>query len=54
MRALYENIADWGQGTEHTYVEILRQFRELGRKDIAEGLTARSIYDFEMVKEMAS
>ena len=52
-RALYENIVDWGQATEHTHVEILRQFRELGREDIAEGLTARSIYDFEMVKEMA-
>ena len=52
-RALYENIVDWGQGTEHTHVEILRQFRELGREDIAEGLTSRSIYDFEMVKEMA-
>ena len=52
-QALYENIVDWGQGTEHTHVEILRQFRELGREDIAEGLTNRSIYDFEMVKEMA-
>lgn len=52
-RELYENIVDWGQGTEHTHVEILRQFRELGREDIAEGLTNRSIYDFEMVKEMA-
>lgn len=52
-RELYENIVDWGQGTEHTHVEILRQFRQLGREDIAEGLTARSIYDFELVKEMA-
>lgn len=52
-RELYENIVDWGQGTEHTHVEILRQFRRLGREDIAEGLTARSIYDFELVKEMA-
>jgi len=52
-RELYENIVDWGQGTEHTRVEILRQFRALGREDIAEGLTKRSIYDFEMVKEMA-
>lgn len=52
-RALYEDIVDWGQGTEHTHVEILRQFRELGREDIAEGLTNRSIYDFAMVKEMA-
>jgi len=50
---LYENIVDWGQGTEHTHVEILRQFRELGREDIAEALTSRSIYDFELVKEMA-
>ena len=52
-RGLYENIVDWGQGTEHTHVEILRQFRELGREDIAEGLTNRSIYDFALVKEMA-
>lgn len=52
-RKLYENIVDWGQGTEHIHVEILRQFRQLGREDIAEGLTARSIYDFELVKEMA-
>ncbi len=52
-RELYENIVDWGQGTEHTHVEILRQFRALGREDIAEGLTNRSIYDFELVKEMA-
>lgn len=52
-RALYENIVDWGQGTAHTHVEILRQFRALGREDIAAELTNRSIYDFEMVKEMA-
>ena len=52
-RDLYGNIVDWGQGTEHTHVEILRQFRALGREDIAEDLTARSIYDFELVKEMA-
>lgn len=52
-RELYENIVDWGQGTKHTHVEILRQFRQLGREDIAEGLTACSIYDFELVKEMA-
>ena len=52
-RELYENIVDWDQGTEHTHVEILRQFRELGREDIAEGLTNRSIYDFALVKEIA-
>lgn len=52
-RTLYEDIVDWGQGTEHTHVEILRQFRMLGREDIAEGLTNRSIYDFAMVKDMA-
>ncbi|MDG1520019.1 MAG: hypothetical protein P8Q57_06185 [Yoonia sp.] len=52
-RELYENIVDWGQGTERTHVEILRQFRQLGREDLAEGLTAHSIYDFELVKEMA-
>ena len=52
-RELYENIVDWDQGTEHTHVEILRQFRKLGREDIAEGLTNRSIYDFALVKEMA-
>ncbi len=52
-KALYENIVEWGQGTEHTHVEIYRQFKALGQVDTAKALTGRSIYDFEMVKEMA-
>ncbi|KQI68564.1 hypothetical protein AN189_09655 [Loktanella sp. 3ANDIMAR09] len=52
-RAVYEQLVDCGLGTEHTHVEIYRQFSALGREDIARELTARSIYDFDMVKEMA-
>ncbi|MFO7804467.1 MAG: hypothetical protein R6V30_02195, partial [Paracoccaceae bacterium] len=52
-QALYENIVDWGQGTEHTHVEIYRQFKALGQVDTAKALTGRSIYDFDTVREMA-
>ncbi|MBS1304262.1 hypothetical protein [Loktanella sp. SALINAS62] len=52
-RAVYELLVDCGLGTEHTHVEIYRQFSALGRTDIARDLTARSIYDFDMVCEMA-
>lgn len=50
---LYEIIVNSGQGTEHTHVEIYRNYKKLGRIDIAKGLTDRSIYDFDMVVEMA-
>ncbi|MFZ3584236.1 hypothetical protein ACOI1H_19025 [Loktanella sp. DJP18] len=53
-RAVYESLVDCGLGTEHTHIDIYRQFSALGREDVARDLTARSIYDFEMVKEMAN
>lgn len=53
-QAVYEALVDCGLGTEHTHVDIYRQFSALGREDVARDLTARSIYDFEMVKEMAN
>ncbi len=53
-QSVYEMLVDCGLGTEHTHVDIYRQFSALGREDIARDLTARSIYDFDMVKEMAN
>ena len=53
-QAVYETLVDCGLGTEHTHVDIYRQFSALGREDVARALTARSIYDFEMVKDMAN
>lgn len=52
-RAVYEEMVTCGLGTEHTHVDIYRQFSALGRIDIAKDLTARSIYDFDVVREMA-
>ena len=53
-QAVYQTLVDCGLGTEHTHVDIYRQFSALGREDVARALTARSIYDFEMVKAMAN
>ena len=51
--ALYQDIADWGLGTHHTFVEIYRQFSKRGKTDWARDLTDRSSYDFAMIRDMA-
>ena len=51
--ALYQDIADWGLGTEHTFVEIYRQFSKRGKTDVARDLTNRSSFDFAVIRDMA-
>ncbi|WP_394152795.1 hypothetical protein [Loktanella salsilacus] len=51
---VYETLVNCGLGTEHTHMEIYRQFSALGREDIAKDLTDRSIYDFDMIKDMVN
>ena len=50
---LYENIVAWGLGTEHTFVDIYRQYARLGRPQVARALTERSPFDYEKVRAMA-
>jgi hypothetical protein len=53
-RGAYEILVNCRLGTEHTHVDIYSKFSTLGREDIEQDLTDRSIYDFDMVKEMAT
>lgn len=52
-RSIYEDIVAWGLGTEHTFVDIYRQFARLDQLDVARDLTERSAYDYDLVREMA-
>lgn len=52
-QAIYEDIVNWGLGTEHTFVDIYRQFARLDRPEVARDLTDRSPFDYALVREMA-
>jgi len=50
--ALYKNIADWGLGTEHTFVAAYRDFDKINRLDLARNLIDSSVLDFDVIHSL--
>lgn len=51
---IYQNLADWGLGTEHTFAEIYRNFNDINRLDVARALIDSSAFEFAVVEDLVA